>query len=60
MSRQKHDLGRIKKTQAPAHNAKARAEKKKERSQRVSDAYARAEAEFQRLQNASRDKHTGR
>lgn len=56
MSKQKHDLGRIKKASPKTRPAKPKSEKKKARAERIADAYARAEIRFQQLEQARRER----
>ena len=45
--KQKHDLGRIKRSATTGHPPKSKAEKRKEKARRVAANYARVEARFQ-------------
>jgi hypothetical protein len=56
VSKQKHDLARIKKTKTSGHPPRNKTEKRKERSKRIAENYDRAETRFQEVEKARRVK----
>jgi hypothetical protein len=60
LSKQKHDLGRIKKSKPCIHPAKNRSEKRKARSERITANYDRAEKHFMQTEQLRREKENGR
>jgi hypothetical protein len=60
LSKQKHDLGRIKKTKPCVHPAKNRSERRKARSERITANYDRAEKHFHDTEQKRREKQHGK